>query len=556
MLLSLCGTVWMGAGRAKFMSDEAASRGYRIVKPLGQGGMGTVFVTEKVTTHQTYAIKFLKEDYAKDATYLNRFEREIQALLGIRHPHVVNIFDWWFPGPDEKGKPFVVMELLDGEGLDQRLRGNRLLRPAIAVKIMLQTLDGLAAAHRTGVIHRDLGPSNIFLCMTNTELPLVKILDFGLARPMVPGDEEDSNLTTAGTLMGKPGYVAPEMFLEQPLDARSDIFACGMMLYRMLAGRLPFRNTQQQTLWVERFAEIRSGGELPALSHFASWVPAALEQVVMRALRTNPDERYSTVEQMQADLLYVEPMLPRDGNAGSPLRTSAPPAATPTGGHSSSTSRLSTVADDAVRPSRLPKRSGLPVPLIGALVGLAIVAVLAVLYLRGTFGGKGTGGGSDPTKTASGAADAAPSPGAVAASGGGPAAADAGGASAEADAAAVTKVRVAVEGVPEGGRAIFGETVVETAPFAIEVARSDLPFIVTVEAPGWSTFWTDVVPSEDRVVQAKLQRSAAPPPEDAGGASDDRDAGVSGPRPGRDGGGRPATRRDAGRPAFVENPFP
>ena len=148
------------------------------------------------------------------------------------------------------------------------------------------------AAHRTGVIHRDLGPSNIFLCSTNTEIPLVKILDFSLARPMVPGDEESSNLTTAGTLMGKPGYVAPEMFLEQPLDARSDIFGCGMMLFRMLAGRLPFRNTQQQTLWVERFAEIRSGGELPSLINFASWIPPALEKVVMQALRTKPDERY------------------------------------------------------------------------------------------------------------------------------------------------------------------------------------------------------------------------------------------------------------------------
>ncbi|MBI5485865.1 MAG: serine/threonine protein kinase [Deltaproteobacteria bacterium] len=540
------------------MSDEAASRGYRIIKPLGQGGMGTVFTAEKVTTHQTYAIKFLKEDYAKDPTYLNRFEREIQALLGIRHPHVVNIFDWWFPGPDEKGKPFVVMELLDGEGLDQRLRGNRLLRPTIAVKIMLQTLDGLAAAHRTGVIHRDLGPSNIFLCMTNTELPLVKILDFGLARPMKPGDEEDSNLTTAGTLMGKPGYVAPEMFLEQPLDARSDIFACGMMLYRMLAGRLPFRNTQQQTLWVERFAEIRSGGELPSLSHFASWVPPALEQVVMRALRTKPDERYATVEQMQADLLYVEPTLPREGSTGSPLRTSAPPAAgaTPTGGHSSSTSRLSTVANDAIRPSRLPQRSGLPVPLIGALVGLAIVAVLLVLYLRGTFGGKGGGGGgSQATKVASGgASDAAPASGPESAVGGSGSAVDAGGVGVGAVVAA--KVRVAVEGVPEGGRAIFGETVVAAAPFAIEVARSNLPFIVTVEAPGYSTFWTDVVPSEDRVVQAKLQPSAARPPDDAGSESAGRgDAGVSGPRPGRDG-GRPTTRRDAGRPAFVENPFP
>jgi serine/threonine protein kinase len=310
------------------MKEQPQARGYRIVKPLGSGGMGNVFVGEKLTTHQVYAIKFLREDLVRDAVYLARFERELNALLAIRHPHVVNVFDWWFPAPGEAGKPFVVMELLEGEGLDERLRGHRDLSPRDAINVMLQTLDGLSATHRLGVIHRDLGPSNIFLSPGPTGRMLAKILDFGLVRPSTPGNEDGANISGPGALMGKPAYVAPEMLLDQPLDERSDIFACGILLYRMLAGRLPFINTQQQPLWVERFTDARQGREIVPLRRYAPGAPPELEAIVARAVRYRPAERYPTAEDMQVDLLAFEPAaisLPEDGAAG----TAAPSAGGP-----------------------------------------------------------------------------------------------------------------------------------------------------------------------------------------------------------------------------------
>jgi serine/threonine-protein kinase len=243
-------------------------RGYVLERPLGKGGMGVVWVARKLSTHQEFAVKFLKEEFLEDTTYLARFEREVAALRAIRHPNVVNVFEWSMPKGDPEAKPYVVMELLGGEGLDRLIRRQRILRPQLAVSIMLQVLDGLAAAHNIGVIHRDLGPSNVQLIPQPGGGYLVKVLDFGLARPKVQGEEE-AQVTQMGTLMGKPGYVAPEMFLMQPADARADIFACGMMLYRMLSGRLPFRETQAQMLWAERYAEKNHDREYPSVREYA-----------------------------------------------------------------------------------------------------------------------------------------------------------------------------------------------------------------------------------------------------------------------------------------------
>jgi serine/threonine protein kinase len=397
--------------------EDLVERGYRLVKPLGAGGMGQVFVGEKITTHQLYAVKFLKEDLARDPTYLARFEREINALLAIRHPHVVNVFDWWFPPDGHGGKPFVVMELLDGEGLDQRLKGNRLLPPVLAVKIMVQALEGLGAAHRLGVLHRDLGPSNIFLCATNTDVPLVKILDFGLARPIVAGDEEDSNLTTAGTLVGKPGYVPPEVFLDLPLDERSDIFACGMMLFRMLAGRLPFRATLSRNLWVERYAESQAGNEVPGIRNYASWVPDPLERIVTLALRHRAEERYANVVEMQTDLVAIEARVAEISGAalGGALRKSEPAGRSSSPSQPPSTGRRASVAAAPRVPPHMPPRRSRTVPLLAALLVACLAGAAALLYSEGVFDslfGASGARGSDAV-AASPAAIATPSPSAA-----------------------------------------------------------------------------------------------------------------------------------------------
>jgi len=292
------------------LNERITIPGYRIVRPLATGGMGAVFEVEKLATRKRFAAKFLHEHLATEREYRLRFEREVGALCAVRHPHIVNIFGWRLPAVGEGGKPYILMELLHGEGLDQILAREVALPPRRAISILLQVLDGLAAAHQAGVIHRDLGPSNVFLTAQPHGDPLVKLLDFGLAGP-TGGGEARINVTQAGTVMGKPAYVAPEMFERKPIDARSDIFACGVLLFRMVSGRLPYREQDPSLLWIERYAERQERREYPRLRDVLAVVPEVLDEVCWRAMRRNPDERFHSARAMQMDLLEVDAELAR-----------------------------------------------------------------------------------------------------------------------------------------------------------------------------------------------------------------------------------------------------
>ncbi|MDI7270081.1 MAG: serine/threonine-protein kinase, partial [Myxococcota bacterium] len=202
--------------------------GYRIVRTIGAGGMGIVCEAEKLATHETFALKVMHQHLAADPAHAARFEREVNALRAIRHPNVIDIYEWSFSPVGSGEASFVVMELLEGETLQQLLRREGLLPPRRAVAFMLQVLDGLAAAHRVGVLHRDLAPSNVFLAARADGKPRVKILDFGLARSIL-GEEGSAAVTQPGTVMGKPAFAPPELFHEQPVGEADDIFGCGMI---------------------------------------------------------------------------------------------------------------------------------------------------------------------------------------------------------------------------------------------------------------------------------------------------------------------------------------
>ncbi|MDI7266618.1 MAG: serine/threonine-protein kinase, partial [Myxococcota bacterium] len=278
--------------------------GYRFVRQIAAGGMGSVYEVEKLATRRRLAAKYLHEHLAASPEYRVRFEREVGALCSVRHPNVVNVFEWSLPPPGG-GKPYLIMELLDGEGLDQVLLRTPVLPPRDAISMMLQVLDGLGAAHAARVIHRDLGPSNVFLVPQGNDRPLVKLLDFGLAGPG-GGGEAGANITQQGTVMGKPAYIAPEMLLGRQVDSRSDIYACGVLLYRMLAGRLPYREREPELLWLERYADREKRGEYPPPSAEIPGLPPSLDAVAARAMRWDPVDRYQTTARMQRDLLFAD----------------------------------------------------------------------------------------------------------------------------------------------------------------------------------------------------------------------------------------------------------
>jgi serine/threonine-protein kinase len=300
--------------------------GFRLIRPIGAGGMGSVYEAEKLSTHETFAVKLIREHLTAEQSYLMRFEREIQVLRAIRHPNVVDVYEWSFGDPTKGIRPYVVMKLLEGESVEQMLRREKIVAPSTAVGIMLQALEGLAAAHGQGVLHRDLGPSNIFLEQTPSGKLSVKLLDFGLARAMF-GEEAGRAVTQEGTLMGKPAYVAPEHFLSHPLDERADLYACGIVLFRLLAGRLPYKSVNAQMLWVERWAERETSTELPSVRAFVPDVPEAVAKVVARSLRKQPHLRYRTAREMQNELLQAEASLQPAGVPPRPITLSSLPAA-------------------------------------------------------------------------------------------------------------------------------------------------------------------------------------------------------------------------------------
>jgi serine/threonine protein kinase len=281
---------------------------YRLVSIIGKGGMGSVWKAEKITTREPLAIKFMKFEYVEDENSLERFKREIEILKSIRHPNVVYIFDWYWPPPGEVKSPYIVMEYLDGEALIEILKRESTIDIQRTITIMVQILDALVASHSAGVVHRDLGPQNVFLMKSPDDKVRVKLLDFGLAKPQATTRE----ITRVGTVLGRVTYAAPEHFLGQPTDERSDIFSCGMMMVRMLTGRLPYKETKIETLWVERRKDSKDPAEYPSARSLDPAIPKMLDDIIVKAIRKKPEDRYKEAFEMQADLMEVELELDAD----------------------------------------------------------------------------------------------------------------------------------------------------------------------------------------------------------------------------------------------------
>jgi serine/threonine protein kinase len=262
---------------------ELASR-YELVRTLGSGGMGVVHEALDRRLGRHVAIKMIR-NAADDAIARERFLREARAAAGISHPNVCLLHEVG----EHEGQPFLVMELLEGEPLSDRLtRGAFTLSSAL--ETMLPVLSALGALHARGLVHRDLKPSNIFLTPHG-----VKLLDFGLAREVTAGSAEASTvLTLPGTLSGTPHYMAPEQITGDALDARTDIFAAGIVLYELVTGRRPFSGTS--TLEVLNSILTR---EPPPIGRPEL---ATLEPILRRSLQRWPQDRYASAEALAADL--------------------------------------------------------------------------------------------------------------------------------------------------------------------------------------------------------------------------------------------------------------
>ncbi|NUP13092.1 MAG: protein kinase [Polyangiaceae bacterium] len=259
---------------------------YRIRGFVGMGSMARVYLAEDERSGTPVAVKVLEDPYRNDPSVRERFHREAKMASLIGHSSIVRVFD---EGErEEDGAPFLVMEFLVGETVGDYVRREGTMPVQIAIPALEQAASALGAAHRAGIIHRDVKPDNLFLLGEPGSPYELKVVDFGLSK--LP----QSNLTAAGVVMGTPATMAPEQILGEPIDGRADLYALGMVAYRMLAGRQPFEDADDEVATLAHHVWTAP----PPPSRFVEGIDPRLEQIVMTAIRKNPDDRFSTMEAM------------------------------------------------------------------------------------------------------------------------------------------------------------------------------------------------------------------------------------------------------------------
>ncbi|MCP3101917.1 protein kinase [Myxococcus sp. K15C18031901] len=287
---------------------------FRLVRRLGRGGMGTVYLGEHVSIGSRVAVKVLHEHLAMYPELVLRFHAEARAVNVIGHENIVSIFDL-NAGPP---RPYLIMEYLDGAPLSAWV-GTPLPARAV-VSVLAQVCDALQAAHLSGIVHRDLKPDNVFLVRRGRGTPFVKVLDFGIAKLV------DANMpqTHAGIIVGTPEYMAPEQSLSRRVDGRADLYSLGIIAYQLVTGRLPF---EDEGLTAQLVAHQMRAPPPPRSIHPA--VPPALERVILHALAKAPEERFTTAAVMRAALegAMAEPPRARVRGSVPAVAGSPPPAA-------------------------------------------------------------------------------------------------------------------------------------------------------------------------------------------------------------------------------------
>ena len=267
---------------------------YRIVGPIGEGGMGVVYRAEHVLLGRPAAVKVLLPEFSRNQEIVNRFFNEARAATAIRHPGIVEIYDF---GYHADGSAYIVMELLDGESLARRLARVGRVAPDRAVSVARQIAGALSAAHAKGIIHRDLKPDNVFL-VPDPEVPggeRIKLLDFGIAK--LASDQPGSAHTRTGAVMGTPTYMAPEQCRGVPIDHRADLYSLGCILFEMVCGVPPFRGEGAGDVLA---AHIHLAPPIPRA--IAGDIPPSLDALILRLLAKPPDARPATAGHLVVEI--------------------------------------------------------------------------------------------------------------------------------------------------------------------------------------------------------------------------------------------------------------
>lgn len=460
---------------------------YLLVRVLGRGGMGSVFLAKHVVIGKPLAVKILDAHRINEKREYGRLFREAQTAAAIGHPNIIDVLD---VGVAPEGHPYLVMEYLDGEDVASILRRQPAISLAVACAIMEPVLLALQAAHARQIVHRDVKPANIFVVRRKDSPPTVKLIDFGIAKELGPSTR--AQLTLPGALLGTPSYMPPEQATGvEDVDTRADIYGVGITLYEMLSNRLPFEGANYNETLYKIVTD-----EPPPLKSPIEELPAEAVEIVEKAMHKDPDERFASAADMLAALqalpawseraaafdaltkeLRVHDVVPAiETTQVSPESPLAPRRQTPAA--KLPTDFVETVADGAsLQPRDSITRAGTPWLLRVASIASLAALVMFVFWLRNSE--------APPTASPAGASGTAPSK---------PPAA---------------RAKITIVGAPAGASVTYDGVLIPENPFEVESTNTVMPIRVT--SPGYETFVATVVPTRDTTVRVSMhERDAAP----------------------------------------------
>lgn len=315
--------IWIGMGAAtalygshrfgtlrRDVYDARQLGSYRVIRRLGAGGMGEVFLAEHSLLKRQCALKLIRADRSTDARALSRFESEVQATARLTHPNTVEIFDY---GHTNDGTFYYVMEFLPGMDLQEIVDRFGPMPAGRVVYLLRQVCSALGEAHRKSIVHRDIKPGNIFAAERGGVFDVAKLLDFGLVKQQFPDNNSDVKLTVDGAVVGSPLFAAPEMTTERVTDGRADIYSLGATAFYLLTGRPLFPGTNAMKVIIAHIHE-----PLPDLSQFRDDIPDDLQEILTRCLAKEADQRFADVaelEQALAECSVADQWSQRDANA-------------------------------------------------------------------------------------------------------------------------------------------------------------------------------------------------------------------------------------------------